>query len=127
MSVVHLRPSTVSNDFSSETTGSIVTTCNSYIPFCTKEKSGGRYKYNSAPTLRLDQGISVSYKNVLVDRFKSCKSNYLILFLKPNYFIAGEIYTSESTGSDESGEGTAEKPFKTVLQVNSAPDKEKQG
>lgn len=29
----------------------------------------------------------------------------------------GEIYTSENTGSDETGDGTAEKPFKSVLQA----------
>lgn len=29
----------------------------------------------------------------------------------------GEIYTSEKTGSDETGDGTAQKPFKTVLQA----------
>ena len=28
---------------------------------------------------------------------------------------AGEIYTSEKYGSDESGDGTSEKPFKTIL------------
>ena len=33
-------------------------------------------------------------------------------------FFAGEIYTSESTGSDETGDGTSDKPFKSVLQVN---------
>lgn len=29
----------------------------------------------------------------------------------------GELYTSEKNGSDENGEGTQEKPFKTVLQA----------
>lgn len=29
----------------------------------------------------------------------------------------GEIYTSESTGSDETGDGSADKPFKSVLQA----------
>lgn len=29
----------------------------------------------------------------------------------------GEIYTSESTGSDETGDGTSDKPFKSVLQA----------
>lgn len=29
----------------------------------------------------------------------------------------GEIYTSDKTGSDEAGDGTAEKPFKTILQA----------
>ncbi|XP_050353147.1 asparagine--tRNA ligase, cytoplasmic-like [Nymphalis io] len=29
----------------------------------------------------------------------------------------GEIYTSEKTGSDSTGEGSAEKPFKTILQA----------
>ena len=28
-----------------------------------------------------------------------------------------EIYTSEKSGSDETGDGTQDKPFKTVLQV----------
>ena len=31
--------------------------------------------------------------------------------------VSGEIYTSDSLGNDESGDGSAEKPFKTVLQV----------
>ncbi|XP_046571240.1 asparagine--tRNA ligase, cytoplasmic-like isoform X2 [Haliotis rubra] len=35
-----------------------------------------------------------------------------------------EIYTSEKTGSDESGDGTEGKPFKTVLQVNTQAGKE---
>lgn len=28
-----------------------------------------------------------------------------------------ELYTSEARGSDETGNGTAEKPFKTILQA----------
>lgn len=37
-----------------------------------------------------------------------------------NFFfspIAEELYTSEARGSDETGNGTAEKPFKTILQA----------
>lgn len=30
---------------------------------------------------------------------------------------SGELYTSEKHGSDESGDGTQEKPFKTVLEA----------
>jgi len=30
-----------------------------------------------------------------------------------------EIYTSESSGSDETGDGSKDNPFKTVLQVQS--------
>ena len=30
---------------------------------------------------------------------------------------AAELYTSEKTGSDETGRGTAEAPFKTVLRA----------
>lgn len=41
-------------------------------------------------------------------------SEMLMCFL----YIAGEIYTSDSLGSDETGDGSAEKPFKSVLQVN---------
>ncbi|XP_060568829.1 asparagine--tRNA ligase, cytoplasmic-like [Ruditapes philippinarum] len=36
----------------------------------------------------------------------------------------GEIYTSDSTGSDETGDGTAEKPFKSVLQAMKHAGKE---
>ena len=31
--------------------------------------------------------------------------------------LAGELYTSEKEGSDEQGDGTQEKPFKTLLKV----------
>lgn len=31
--------------------------------------------------------------------------------------VLDEIYTSDKNGSDESGDGTAEKPFKTILQA----------
>lgn len=30
---------------------------------------------------------------------------------------AGEIYTSEKNGSDETGDGSQEKPFKSILQA----------
>lgn len=30
---------------------------------------------------------------------------------------AGEIYTSEKNGSDEAGNGSQDKPFKTILQA----------
>lgn len=33
------------------------------------------------------------------------------------YFISGEIYTSEKNGSDETGDGSEAKPFKTILQA----------
>lgn len=36
---------------------------------------------------------------------------------KPPISILGEIYTSEKTGSDAEGSGTAKSPFKTVLQA----------
>ena len=36
---------------------------------------------------------------------------------KRNFFNAGEIYTSEKHGSDEIGDGSIEKPFKTVLRA----------
>jgi len=29
----------------------------------------------------------------------------------------GELYTSDRDGSDENGDGTEQKPFKTILQV----------
>lgn len=38
--------------------------------------------------------------------------------------ISGEIYTSEKTGSDESGDGSEGKPFKTVLQAMRKAGKE---
>ena len=31
--------------------------------------------------------------------------------------VTADIYTSERTGSDETGQGTAEAPFKTVLRA----------
>jgi len=41
--------------------------------------------------------------------------NKLYLFL---FFVGGkEIYTSEKTGSDSTGDGSKAKPFKTVLQA----------
>lgn len=33
-------------------------------------------------------------------------------------WLLGEIYTSEATGSDETGDGSQEKPFKTILRVS---------
>ena len=33
------------------------------------------------------------------------------------FIIAGEIYTSEKRGSDETGDGSDKNPFKTVLQA----------
>ena len=33
------------------------------------------------------------------------------------------LYASESAGSDESGRGTEDQPFKTILQVNWTPSK----
>ena len=41
----------------------------------------------------------------------------LILFKSVPFFLAGEIYTSEKNGSDENGNGTESKPFKTILQA----------
>lgn len=35
-----------------------------------------------------------------------------------NVRTAGPLYVSESSGSDESGRGTEEQPFKTILQVS---------
>ncbi len=35
-----------------------------------------------------------------------------------NLAFSAEIYTSEKKGSDEFGEGTQEKPFKSILQVS---------
>ncbi len=32
--------------------------------------------------------------------------------------ISGELYTSEKTGSDEKGDGSEVKPFKTILHVS---------
>jgi len=32
-------------------------------------------------------------------------------------FILAELYTSDKTGSDESGDGSEAKPFKTILQA----------
>ena len=32
-------------------------------------------------------------------------------------FILAELYTSDKTGSDESGDGSDAKPFKTILQA----------
>jgi len=32
--------------------------------------------------------------------------------------LLGELYTSDRDGSDECGDGTEQKPFKTVLQVS---------
>jgi len=31
---------------------------------------------------------------------------------------SGELYTSDVDGSDECGDGTEQKPFKTILQVS---------
>ena len=36
----------------------------------------------------------------------------------------GELYTSEKTGSDENGDGTQDKPFKTVLEALRRAEKE---
>ena len=46
---------------------------------------------------------------------KKEKINLLSLFT----LISVEIYTSESSGSDETGDGSKDNPFKTVLQVYS--------
>ena len=32
-------------------------------------------------------------------------------------YLAGAIYTSESNGNDETGDGSESKPFKTALKV----------
>ena len=37
---------------------------------------------------------------------------------------AGEMYTSEKRGSDETGDGTKTKPFKTILQALKIAGKE---
>ena len=50
--------------------------------------------------------VFVDFKGHLVE-------NYSQWFL-----ILDTIYTSESFGSDESGDGSEAKPFKTVLQVS---------
>ena len=39
---------------------------------------------------------------------------------KWSLFILAEIYTSEKDGSDETGSGTQDQPFKTILKVTSA-------
>ena len=44
-------------------------------------------------------------------------TNFIFVF---NFFFADSgrvIYTSEKEGSDESGDGSVQKPFKTVMQV----------
>ena len=38
--------------------------------------------------------------------------------------FAAELYTSEKTGDDASGDGSSEKPFKTVLQAMKTAGKE---
>lgn len=35
-----------------------------------------------------------------------------------SFALIGEIYVSAKEGSDEDGDGTMEKPFKTALKVN---------
>ena len=42
-----------------------------------------------------------------------------ILFNFYSFCSANAIYTSEKHGSDETGDGTQAKPFKTVARVNS--------
>lgn len=40
------------------------------------------------------------------------------------FLIPAEIYTSEKRGSDETGDGTESKPFKTILQAMRSVGKE---
>lgn len=40
------------------------------------------------------------------------------------YIGIGELYTSEKNGSDETGDGTQEKPLKTILQAMKQARKE---
>lgn len=41
----------------------------------------------------------------------ACRNNLMT-------WLVGEIYTSEATGNDETGDGSQEKPFKTILRVS---------
>jgi asparaginyl-tRNA synthetase len=53
------------------------------------------------------------------------ESGYVfLLFFVFSLTFLGEIYTSDKNGSDESGDGTEMKPFKTVLQAMRVAGKE---
>lgn len=60
-----------------------------------------------------------------IEKLSLSKSRHFILFLTSRHdinftdpnSISEEIYTSDKKGDDETGNGTEEKPFKTVLQA----------
>ena len=69
-------------------------------------------------------GFVLYEKSVFLIKLHSCHEKETWLFFLQstdrNIFllILGEIYTSESTGNDETGDGTQEKPFQTILRVS---------
>lgn len=59
-------------------------------------------------------GFAVSEKN--------CTLSHIFFFVKPTYVVLyfvfpGELYVSDKQGSDQDGDGTQQKPFKTALNV----------
>ena len=46
----------------------------------------------------------------------------LVFKLPYHNTYVGEVYSSESTGSDETGKGTEAEPFKTILKVRNILD-----
>ena len=46
---------------------------------------------------------------------------YVIIYLFFSHITVIVLYTSEKRGNDETGVGTEDKPFKTILQVTTPP------